>query len=159
MAPRIAPKACLGVLELFAGDAFDELDAVLRHAVSLSPAGNATVALMLDGPKGRVAVRLAEEVLERYPTVAVAAVHDVPRLDPRYRDADGEHLTRTAMEAAPRLGRSVGGSLTRRGPKPRGKDSRRRRRSRLGVQGESVASPRIMLDFRASVCDWGRGLG
>eukprot|EP00439_Symbiodinium_sp_Y106_P035043 s2572_g4.t1 len=62
---------------------------------ALAAAGNAT-ALLLDGPKGRDAMR-------RFPGLRVAAVHDVPRLDSRYRDEHGRHLTRVAMEASPCL--------------------------------------------------------
>jgi len=68
------------------------------HAVG---ANETPVALFLDGPKGRVAVRLALEALQRFQGLRVAAVHDVPRRDPRYCDMEGRHLTRLAMEQAP----------------------------------------------------------
>ncbi|CAE7402285.1 unnamed protein product [Symbiodinium sp. CCMP2592] len=87
---------CGGVLTLKEGDTFNMLDS------ALAAAGNAT-ALLLDGPKGRVAVRLAEDAMRRFPGLRVAAVHDVPRLDSRYRDEHGRHLTRVAMEASPCL--------------------------------------------------------
>eukprot|EP00931_Biecheleriopsis_adriatica_P049317 TRINITY_DN28529_c0_g1_i2.p1 TRINITY_DN28529_c0_g1~~TRINITY_DN28529_c0_g1_i2.p1 ORF type:complete len:495 (-),score=97.41 TRINITY_DN28529_c0_g1_i2:24-1508(-) len=97
--------ACGESLELRAGDAFGALDLALHYAgaAGTGPAGeNSTpVALLLDGPKGRVAVRLAEDAMRRFPGIRVAAVHDVPRLDPRYRDEEGRHLTRVAMEDSP----------------------------------------------------------
>eukprot|EP00929_Paragymnodinium_shiwhaense_P102962 TRINITY_DN66223_c0_g1_i1.p1 TRINITY_DN66223_c0_g1~~TRINITY_DN66223_c0_g1_i1.p1 ORF type:complete len:226 (+),score=44.66 TRINITY_DN66223_c0_g1_i1:121-798(+) len=86
-----------GILQFHAGDAFDVLDTLLK---SLS-AKNVTVALFIDGPKGRVAVRLARHVLDNFDCVRVVALHDVPRLDPRYRDAHGRHLARAAMEKVP----------------------------------------------------------
>ncbi|CAJ1421445.1 unnamed protein product [Effrenium voratum] len=96
---RALAGPCRGVLELRPGDAFSDLDGALQSASS----GNASVALLLDGPKGRVAVRMAEEALRRFPQLRVAAIHDVPRLDGRYRDAAGRHLTRVAMEESPCL--------------------------------------------------------
>ncbi|CAK0790463.1 unnamed protein product [Prorocentrum cordatum] len=96
-------RACGGVLDFRIGDAFSLLDGILQGATAPGRAASASacaVALFLDGPKGRVAVRLAEAALDRFPGVCVAAVHDVPRLDPRYRDADGRHLTRVAMESS-----------------------------------------------------------
>lgn len=98
VAADLAP-ACQGVLEMRSGDAFAALDWAL-HSVG---AQNHSVALLLDGPKGRVAVRMAEDALRRFPGLRVAAIHDVPRLDGRYRDEDGRHLTRVAMEASPCL--------------------------------------------------------
>ena len=99
---------------------------LLAHeALQSAGAANSSVALLLDGPKGRVAVRMAEvgqtrwclmsfhvpemrtciiscwilimfhqlvapeDALRRYPGLSVAAIHDVPRLDPRYRDEEG----------------------------------------------------------------------
>lgn len=92
--------ACGGLLELYAGDAFSVLDAVLLRAAN---SNNSRVALLLDGPKGRVAVRLALQALRRFSRLVVVAVHDVFRRDARYRDRQGRHLTRVAMEAAPYL--------------------------------------------------------
>ncbi|CAE7874682.1 unnamed protein product [Symbiodinium necroappetens] len=99
VSPAVAAELqslCGGVLTLKEGDTFNMLDS------ALAAAGNAT-ALLLDGPKGRVAVRLAEDAMRRFPGLRVAAVHDVPRLDSRYRDEQGRHLTRVAMEASPCL--------------------------------------------------------
>ncbi|CAK9026039.1 unnamed protein product, partial [Durusdinium trenchii] len=84
VARDLAP-ACQGVLEMRAGDAFAALDWALHSAGAL----NVSVALLLDGPKGRVAVRMAEDAMQRFPGLRVAAIHDVPRLDLRYRDEDG----------------------------------------------------------------------
>eukprot|EP00434_Breviolum_minutum_P037528 symbB.v1.2.033277.t1/scaffold4110.1/size46135/2 len=98
VAQNLAP-VCHGVLEMRSGDAFEALDWALQSAGAV----NSSVALLLDGPKGRVAVRMAEDALRRYPGLSVAAIHDVPRLDPRYRDEEGRHLTRVAMEASPCL--------------------------------------------------------
>lgn len=78
-------------------DSFEVLGPVLAEAGR----ANRTVALFIDGPKGRVAVRLAERVFRAEPAVRVVALHDVQRLDGRYRDSRGRHLMRNAMERAP----------------------------------------------------------
>ncbi|CAE7539313.1 unnamed protein product [Symbiodinium natans] len=99
VSPAVAAQLrgwCGEVLTLKEGDAFQMLDSALA-------AGGNSTALLLDGPKGRVAVRLAEDAMRRFPGLRVAAVHDVPRLDSRYRDQEGRHLTRVAMEASPCL--------------------------------------------------------
>lgn len=94
--------ACGDALEFRAGDAFETLEGVLMEAGAGRHEGNATVAVVfIDGPKGRVAVRLAKDILDRFPGVRAVALHDVPRLDPRYRDRQDRHLARKAMEALP----------------------------------------------------------
>eukprot|EP00928_Gymnodinium_smaydae_P061759 TRINITY_DN45771_c0_g1_i1.p1 TRINITY_DN45771_c0_g1~~TRINITY_DN45771_c0_g1_i1.p1 ORF type:complete len:579 (+),score=100.77 TRINITY_DN45771_c0_g1_i1:154-1890(+) len=111
--------ACAGVrLDVRAGDTFEVLESLLLsleggsvagdpppaaggNASGSRHAGGLRVAVFLDGPKGRVAVRLAEHLLRRFPHVALVALHDVPRLDSRYRDVHGRQLARAALESSP----------------------------------------------------------
>mmetsp|Transcript_60046 Transcript_60046/g.160936 ORF Transcript_60046/g.160936 Transcript_60046/m.160936 type:complete len:259 (-) Transcript_60046:267-1043(-) len=78
---------------LVEADAFQVLRPLLK---SLS---HQRVGLFLDGPKGRVAVKLALQMMVEFPHVVLVGLHDVHRLSPYYQSR-GLHKTRSALEEA-----------------------------------------------------------
>mmetsp|Transcript_59850 Transcript_59850/g.135040 ORF Transcript_59850/g.135040 Transcript_59850/m.135040 type:complete len:426 (+) Transcript_59850:85-1362(+) len=80
-------------VSLIEADAFQALRPLLN---SLS---DKRVGLFVDGPKGRVAVKLALELMAEFPSIVLVGLHDVHRLSPYYQ-SKGMHKTRAALEEA-----------------------------------------------------------